>query len=223
MPAAGRTAQTCAHCGVLWVESPDLDGEPESVGSAGVSASQGPRSLCPVCSLLDTAVESLDALPEVSVVCVSCGGTFFWNQQEQMEYLRTQAKQWIPRYCPGCQRQQQSRRSEDFRALAQAAQRLADAYRFLRPSLKDPEKIVLRFQRTQQRAQWIVATYGRLLPADFVYRFQGSFGGASYPSTPFDESVPPKRAVLRLRQASRELLRLVAAVLDEREFPGEEW
>lgn len=223
MTPEGRTAQTCANCGVLWVGSPDLDGEPESVISDSVSASLGSRALCPVCSLLDTAVESPDALPEVTVVCVSCGSPFFWSQQEQMEYLRTQAKRLVPRNCPGCQRQQGSRRSEDFRALAQAAQRLAEAYRSLRPSLKDPEKTVLRFQRTQGRAQWIVTTYGRLLPAEFVYRFQGSFGGSSYATTPFDESVPPKRAVLRLRQGCRELLRVVAALLDEREVTEEEW
>ena len=107
------------------------------------------------------------------------------------------------------------------RELGQAVHRLEAAYRLLRPTLKDPEKLTLRYYRVQGRAGWILTNYRRLLPEDTVYRLQGRLGRPALAS-PFDEAVPSRRALLRLRQTARELLEAVRPVL-ARETEGEVW
>ena len=100
------------------------------------------------------------------------------------------------------------------RELSQAVHRLEAAYRLLRPELKDPEKLSLRYYRVQGRAAWILSNFHRLLPEDTGYRLQGRLG-APVLSSPFDETVPSRRAVLRLRQTARELMEAVRPLLDK--------
>lgn len=107
------------------------------------------------------------------------------------------------------------------RELAQALHRLEAAYRLLRPTLKDPEKLSLRYYRVQGRAAWILSNFHRLLPEDTGYRLQGRLGTPVL-SSPFDEAVPSRRAVLRLRQTARELIEAVGPVLDKG-GPDEPW
>jgi len=107
------------------------------------------------------------------------------------------------------------------RELAQAVHRLEAAYRILRPDLKDREKISLRYYRVQGRAAWILTTFHRLLPEDAAYRLQGRLGTPVL-SSPFDETIPSHRAVLRLRQTIRELLEAVRPVL-EKGGPDDPW
>lgn len=112
--------------------------------------------------------------------------------------------------------------AEDLRGLGQAVERLRTSHRVLRLTLRDPEKVGWRFQRLQQQAQWVVNTYGRHLPQDFVYRFQGNIG-AAFPASPFDDSVPSRRTVLRLRALTRELLGLVDSLLGGADFEAADW
>lgn len=214
--------QSCAHCAVLWVDGwcPDCNHQntfPDE-RNTGVAVGQ----LCPVCALLSVADVGLEYLSDVSVACEGCASHFFWPQREQLAYLRSQERKWVPRFCNKCARQRESRQSEDFRALQRAAQSLAEAYRLLKPSLKDPEKVTLRFQRTQQRTQWIVATFGHLLPQEFTDRFHSNATQAAL-SSPFDETVPSKRAILRLRQSARELQELVERILQGEAVAEDRW
>ena len=98
------------------------------------------------------------------------------------------------------------------RELQQAARRLEAAYRRLSPNLREPERLTLRYYRVQGRAAWILSTYGRLLPEDVAYRLQGRLG-APVLSSPFDEAIPSRRALARMRQTARELLEALAPVL----------
>ncbi|MSQ15389.1 MAG: hypothetical protein EXR50_05955 [Dehalococcoidia bacterium] len=106
------------------------------------------------------------------------------------------------------ERRQQPR--EDTRSLRLASSHLARSYQSLSPRLKDPERVVYRYSRAQQQAQWVVNNFRAYLPGDFVFQFEARIG-RGYPSSPFDETVPSKRAVLRLRKLIRELLHLLAS------------
>ena len=214
--------QSCAHCTVLWVDGWCPDCSHQNVFPDGRSAGVTVSMLCPVCALLGTSDVGPENLSDVSVACESCDSHFFWPQRDQLGYLRSQERKWVPRYCQRCARQRDTRQSEDFRALQRAAQSLAEAYRLLKPSLKDPEKVTLRFQRTQQRAQWIIATFGHLLPQDFTDRFHGNTTQVVLGS-PFDETVPSKRAILRLRQSARELQDLVERILQGEAVEEDHW
>lgn len=108
-------------------------------------------------------------------------------------------------------RRQQPR--DDFRSLKLASSYLAKTYQGLSPRLKDPEKVLLRYSRAQQQAQWIVSNFRPYLPEDFVFHFESRIG-RGYPSSPFDDSIPTKRAVLRLRKLIRELLRSIASTAE---------
>ncbi len=214
--------QSCAHCTVLWVDGWCPACSHQNTFPHGPSVGSAVGTLCPVCALLGASEIGPDSLSEVSVACESCESHFFWPQREQLAYLRSQERKWVPRYCNKCARQRESRQSEDFRALQQAAQSLAEAYRLLKPSLKDPEKVTLRFMRTQQRAQWIVATFGHLLPQEFTDHFHSSATQVASGS-PFDETVPSKRAIVRLRQSTRELQELVHRILQGEEVAEDRW
>ncbi|GEM_PF-6384665 len=102
---------------------------------------------------------------------------------------------------------------DDLRSLRLASSHLAKTYQSLSPRLKDPEKVLLRYSRAQQQAQWIVSSSRSYLPEDFVFHFEARIG-RGYPSSPFDESVPTKRAVLRLRKLIRELLHSIASAAE---------
>lgn len=217
---ASWTAERCGHCGVLWVQGWCPDCAHENRLPLAESADPAMDQLCPVCALLGRP-EAAWELGEVSLVCPGCGSHFFWPVREQAAYLRTQDLRRVPRACRRCSQQEHARQPEDLRALRQAAQSLKESYRMLRPDLRDPEKITVRYLRTQQRAQWIVTTYGAYLGEDFVYRFQGAIG-APVPASPFDETAPTRRAILRLRKVARELLEAVAALL-EGETGAEGW
>lgn len=115
-----------------------------------------------------------------------------------------------------------AKQGPDLRALEQAANRLRAAYRRLNPALKDPERLTLRYWRTQQRARWILSNYGRLLPEEVVARVGGRTGRA-YLATPFDETVPSRRAVVNLRAITRELLAAVEVALAELSRGHQEW
>ena len=69
--------------------------------------------------------------------------------------------------------------------MGQAVHRLETAYRLLRPGLKDPEKLLLRYYRVQGRAGWVLTNFRGLLPEEAVYRLQGRLG-APVLSSPFD-------------------------------------
>ncbi|GEM_PF-3698322 len=214
-PAA--KAQTCRHCGVLWLP---LDGDdfgasqdPEAASPSKVVQETG---LCPVCDRLGSVLDEDTKLPEVAVLCGVCGKPFPWAEGDQRRYLDTQERRWIPKVCSQCLHERRAGETEDLRALRAAVERLQEAYQLLKPSLRDAEKLSLRYQRVVQRAQWIVGTYGRYFPQDMVHGFQGSFGSA-YPSSAFDETVPGKRAVLRLRAFVREILEVASHASDERD------
>lgn len=209
-------AQTCRHCGVLWLP----------LGADDFGASQDPEAappevvqetgLCPVCDRLGNALDEDAKMPEVAVLCGVCGTSFPWAEGDQRRYLDTQERRWIPKVCSECLRARRVGETEDLRALRVAVERLQEAYHLLKPSLRDAEKLSLRYQRVVQRAQWIVGTYGRYFPQDMVYGFQGSFG-SMYPSSAFDEAVPGKRAVLRLRAFVREILEQARHASNERD------
>ena len=105
-------------------------------------------------------------------------------------------------------REQRPQSRGDLRSLRLASFHLAKSYASLSPRLKDPEKLLLRYSRVQQQAQWIVSNFRPYLPEDFIFHFESRIG-RGYLSSPFDDSVPSKRAVLRLRKLIRDLLRCV--------------
>lgn len=219
---AELSEETCPHCGVVWLRGWCQDCNHENALPGPPQESPPLRSLCPVCALLEAPTEARQPSSDVSVVCGRCRRHFFWPPQEQREYLQSQQPRWVPRYCAACLRQLQGKQQEDLRGLAEAAQRLAQACRRLTPNLRDPEKVTLRYWRAQQRALWILSTYGRYFPPDLVYHVQSHLG-QPYLASPFDETVPPRGAVQRLRQVARELLAAVEAALREQTPPEEGW
>ena len=102
---------------------------------------------------------------------------------------------------------------DDLRSLRLASSHLGKTYQSLSPRLKDPEKVLLRYSRAQQQAQWIVSNFRSYLPEDFVFHFEARIG-RGYPSSPFDEAVPTKRALLRLRKLIRELLHSITSAVE---------
>ena len=213
--------RTCAHCGSLWAPA-EQDFLGESHDPAAAPTDDALAALCPVCERLGQALTDATKLPEVAVVCTICGSLFAWEPEDQRRYIETQERRWVPRVCARCQRARSTQETEDLRGLAVAGERLREAYVLLKPSLRDPEKLSLRYQRVIQRAQWVVSTYSRHFPPDMVYRFQGAFGGA-YPSSAFDQSVPGKRSVLRLRAFVREILDHATHGVAERGGQDELW
>ena len=110
----------------------------------------------------------------------------------------------------------------DLFALAEALRNLREVYRLLRPELRDPEKVTLRVYRLQQQGLWIVNSYGRYLPEDFVYRFRGAIGRVPL-TLPFDQYVPSRRSILRLRKLTRELLHLTTTISTEAAPRDDTW
>ncbi len=115
-----------------------------------------------------------------------------------------------------------SAKATALRELAQAARRLEAALRRLSPNLKDPERLTLRYYRVQGRAAWILATYGRFLPEDTAYRLQSRLGAPVLASA-FDEAVPSRRALTRMRQTARELLDAIGPALSAQMRLDEPW
>lgn len=110
----------------------------------------------------------------------------------------------------------------DMRALSRGLDRLRAVYATLNPALRDPEKLTLRYWRTQQRILWLLRTYGRLLPLEVRTALSGRLGRAHLTS-PFDETVPSRRSVVALRAATRQVLAGFEAVLANQPRPGDQW